>query len=69
VVRPAGAALGSLALLTEPEARRARLGLRNVVLGVASAAGLYGLFQVGDRAARIIGGEGGEEGEADEAEG
>jgi membrane protease YdiL (CAAX protease family) len=56
-----GAALGSLAFLAEPEARTARFGLRNVALGVASAAGLYAVFQVGDRAARKIMPKGAEE--------
>jgi hypothetical protein len=49
-----GAALGTAALVAEPELRSTRIRVRDVVLGVASAAGLYRVFQVGDRAARAI---------------
>ena len=42
-----GLSLGSLALAASPEARRVRIGPREVALGLASAATLYGTFQVG----------------------
>ena len=47
-----GLGLGTFALLAEPDLRRIRPRWKDVVLGVASAAGLYGVFQVGDRMAR-----------------
>jgi membrane protease YdiL (CAAX protease family) len=55
-----GLALGSLALATSGPARRTRIGPREVVLGLGSAAVLYGTFKVGDAFARrfIPGGEG-----------
>jgi uncharacterized protein len=49
-----GLALGGLALATEPALRRSRIRGRDVVTGLASAAGLYGIFLVGDRAARRV---------------
>ncbi len=49
-----GLALGSLALATEPELRRTRVRGRDLVTGLASAAGLYGVFLLGDRAARRL---------------
>ena len=54
-----GLSLGSLALVASPESRRVRIGPREVALGLASAATLYGTFQVGDRFARrfVPGGE------------
>ena len=54
-----GLSLGSLALATSPDARRVRIGPREVALGLASAATLYGTFQLGDRFARrfVPGGE------------
>jgi membrane protease YdiL (CAAX protease family) len=47
-----GLGLGSLALATSPAARRTRIGPREVALGLASAATLYGTFRVGDAFAR-----------------
>lgn len=47
-----GLALGSLALAAEPELRRTRIRPRDVAAGLASAAALHGVFQVGDRLAR-----------------
>ncbi len=47
-----GLALGSLALATSRPARRARIGPTEVVLGLASAAALYGTFKLGDAFAR-----------------
>lgn len=56
-----GAALGTLALVRRPELRRPRPRLRHVVEGTAIAAGLYAVFQVGDRAARRVMPAGGED--------
>jgi membrane protease YdiL (CAAX protease family) len=47
-----GLGLGSLALASSRPARRVRVGPREVVLGLASAATLYVTFRVGDRFAR-----------------
>ena len=47
-----GLALGSLALATSRPARRARIGPKEIVLGLASAATLYVTFHIGDRFAR-----------------
>ena len=47
-----GLGLGSLALATSPAARRARIGPREIVLGLASAGVLYVTFRFGDRFAR-----------------
>ncbi|MFN2520308.1 MAG: CPBP family intramembrane glutamic endopeptidase [Candidatus Limnocylindria bacterium] len=49
-----GAVLGSIAVAGEPSLRRPRSSVREAGLGLAIAAGLYGVFQVGDRAARRI---------------
>jgi membrane protease YdiL (CAAX protease family) len=49
-----GAALGSLALATEPAYRELRFKPKHLVEGVAIAGGLYGMFSVGDRMARKI---------------
>jgi membrane protease YdiL (CAAX protease family) len=46
--------LGAYALAVEPSLRRERPRLRDVVKGLGSAAGLYAIFQVGDRMARRI---------------
>jgi len=56
-----GLALGSLALGAQPELRRTRVGPKDVVVGLASAGALYGIFQVGDRLARLILPKGGSE--------
>lgn len=56
-----GLALGSLALATEPKLRRSRVRGRDVATGLASAAGLYGIFMVGDRMARRLLKRGGED--------
>jgi len=56
-----GLSLGSLALATEPDLRRLRPRPRDVALGLGSAAGLYVVFQVGDRLARRILPKGGQE--------
>ena len=57
----AGLALGSLALATEPNLRRARIRRGDVVAGLASAAGLYGIFVLGDRMVRRLLPGGGEQ--------
>ena len=49
-----GAGLGTLALLADRRVRRARIRPRDVPLGLAAAAGLYGIFRVGDVLARRI---------------
>jgi membrane protease YdiL (CAAX protease family) len=56
-----GLTLGTLALATEPELRRARLRGRDVTIGLASAAGLYGIFLIGDRMVRRLLRHGGDE--------
>jgi len=56
-----GLALGGVALATEPDLRRVRPKPRDVALGLASAAGLYGVFQAGDHLARKVMPSGGEE--------
>jgi membrane protease YdiL (CAAX protease family) len=56
-----GLALGGLALATDPSLRRLRVRKRDVALGLASAAGLYGIFRAGDRMARRIMPKGAEE--------
>jgi membrane protease YdiL (CAAX protease family) len=49
-----GFTLGSMALVAHPELRRLRPRPRDVGAGLVTAAGLYGVFQVGDRLARRI---------------
>ena len=56
-----GLVLGGLALATDRDARRIRVGPREIALGVATAAGLYGIFRVGDTVARDVMPRGGEE--------
>ena len=46
--------LGAYSLITEPALRRERVRLKDFVTGLGSAAGLYAIFQVGDRLARRI---------------
>jgi hypothetical protein len=43
-----------MAIANESELRRMRLRERDVFLGLLSAAGLYAIFRVGDRAARAL---------------
>jgi hypothetical protein len=54
--RMTGAAivLGTTSILTSRELRRQRPRPRDLALGTAIAAGLYGVFAVGDRAARLV---------------
>lgn len=49
-----GLALGGYALAASPEARRVRVGPREVALGLGSAGVLYGTFWIGDRFARRV---------------
>ena len=49
-----GLTLGGLSLKTQPRLRKTRIGPKDVGLGLASAAGLYVVFQIGDRIARVI---------------
>jgi CAAX protease family protein len=56
-----GLVLGGLALATDRDARRIRIGAREVALGLGTAAGLYGIFRVGDTLAREVMPRGGEE--------
>jgi uncharacterized protein len=56
-----GLALGALALATDRDARRARITPGAIVAGLASAAGLYAIFRVGDRVARQVMPKGSEE--------
>lgn len=49
-----GLVLGSMALANDAELRRLRLRERDVALGLLSAAGLYAIFQTGDRVARSV---------------
>ena len=49
-----GAILGTLAVASDRSLRRPRLRPRDVAVGLGIAAGLYGIFQVGDRLARRI---------------
>ena len=56
-----GLVLGGLALATDRDARRLRIGPRDIALGLATAAGLYGIFRVGDTVARDVMPRGGEE--------
>jgi membrane protease YdiL (CAAX protease family) len=56
-----GLTLGTLAIMQEPGLRRTRIGPRDLLLGAASAGGLYGIFRVGDRLARRMLASGGRE--------
>src|SRR5438046_9571783 len=56
-----GLVLGGLALAADRDARRARIGPREVAVGLATAVGLYGIFRVGDAVAREVMPRGGEE--------
>jgi membrane protease YdiL (CAAX protease family) len=49
-----GFVLGTMALANDAELRRLRFRERDVALGLLSAAGLYAIFQVGDRMARAV---------------
>src|SRR6266498_3525947 len=49
-----GFVLGNMALANDAALRRPRFRERDVALGLLSAAGLYLIFQVGDRMARTV---------------
>lgn len=49
-----GFVLGNLALANDAELRRLRFRERDVALGLLSTAGLYAIFQAGDRMARAV---------------
>lgn len=49
-----GGVLGGLALATTPQLRSPRIGWRDMLVGIASAGGLYVVFQVGDRVSRAV---------------
>ncbi|MEI7844637.1 MAG: CPBP family intramembrane glutamic endopeptidase [Chloroflexota bacterium] len=49
-----GLSLGSLALVSQPQLRKTRIGIKEILLGLGSAAALYGIFHIGDRVSRII---------------
>ena len=57
----ATAGLGAYALAVDPALRRQRPAPRDLATGLTSAAGLYGVFRVGERLARRIMPAGGEE--------
>src|SRR5206468_11580457 len=56
-----GLALGTLALATDRDAKRVRIGAREAALGLVSAAGLYAIFRAGDHFARRVMPRGGAE--------
>jgi uncharacterized protein len=56
-----GLALGGLSLAADANLRRTRIRPRDVALGMAAAAALYGVFEVGDRLARRVMPRGGEQ--------
>src|SRR5207249_3184516 len=56
-----GLVLGGLAFASDRDVRRVRIGPREVAVGLASAAGLYGIFRVGDTVAREVMPRGGDE--------
>jgi len=49
-----GAILGTLAIAGDRSLQRPKVRARDVTLGLGIAAGLYGIFQIGDRMARKI---------------
>lgn len=49
-----GAILGTLAIAGDRSLQRPKVRARDVALGVGIAAGLYGIFQIGDRVARRV---------------
>jgi len=49
-----GFVLGNMALANDADLRRLRFRERDVALGLLSAAGLYAIFQAGDRMARTL---------------
>ncbi len=49
-----GAILGALAIAGDPSLQRPRVRPKDVALGLGIAAGLYAIFQIGDRMARRV---------------
>ena len=49
-----GAVLGTIAIAGDPSLQRPRLRGRDIALGLGIAAGLYAIFQLGDRMARRV---------------
>ena len=56
-----GVSLGTLALVAEPKLRRTRIGFKDILMGIGSAAALYGIFHIGDRISRVVVPKGGEQ--------
>lgn len=56
-----GLSLGSLALVTQPELRKTRIRFKDILLGIGSAAALYGIFHLGDRISRVVVPNGGQQ--------
>ena len=56
-----GITLGGLALTTQPELRKTRIGIKEIILGLGSAAALYGIFHIGDKMSRKIVPNGGQQ--------
>jgi uncharacterized protein len=49
-----GLTLGTVSLVAQPELRKTRFSIQDILLGLGSAGALYGIFQVGDRLSRKI---------------
>lgn len=49
-----GVSLGTLALVADPKLRKTRIGIKDILLGIGSAAALYGIFHLGDRISRVV---------------
>ena len=56
-----GLSLGTLSLAAQPELRKTRIGIKEIFLGLGSAAALYGIFHIGDRLSRLIVPNGGQQ--------
>lgn len=56
-----GISLGGLALMSQPELRRTRIGFKEILLGLGSAGVLYGIFHIGDKLSRKIVPNGGQQ--------
>lgn len=56
-----GLSLGGLALAAQPQLRRTKIGLKEIFLGLGSAAALYGIFHAGDKLSRQIVSNGGKQ--------
>jgi len=49
-----GLVLGTLALASQPKLRKTHIGPKEILLGLGSAAALYGIFHIGDRISRKV---------------